>query len=166
MKTRHFPQSLVRLTTSVLLAALAVPALAQYVWLDEKGVKQYSDMPPPPSVPTNRILKQPGGSATSNQPSNVETQSPNAAPTLAEQNAAFKKRQQEAADKEKKAAEQSKLAADRTKNCNRTRDYLRSLESGERIAHTDSRGERIFLTDEQRAAEMRDARQVLADCNK
>lgn len=170
MKTRYIPQRLVRLAACALLAALAAPALAQYVWLDEKGVKQYSDMPPPASVPTNRILKQPGGSATRNQPGKVETQSPTAAPTaaptLAEQNAAFKKRQQEAADKEKKAAEQSKLAADRAKNCNRTRDYLRSLESGERIAHTDSHGERIFLTDEQRTAEIHDARRVLADCNK
>lgn len=166
MKTRHTAQSLVRLASCVLLAALAAPAIAQYIWLDEKGVKQYSDMPPPPSVPTGRILKQPGVSATSNQAGNVETQAPTATPTLAEQNAAFKKRQQEAADKEKKAAEQSKLAADRAKNCNRTRDYLRSLESGERIAHSDSSGERIFLTDEQRAAEIRDARQVLADCNK
>ena len=92
MKTRYIPQRLVRLAACALLAALAAPALAQYVWLDEKGVKQYSDMPPPASVPTNRILKQPGGSATRNQPGKVETQSPTAAPTaaptLAEQNAA------------------------------------------------------------------------------
>jgi hypothetical protein len=166
MKTRHVTQSLFRLAACVLLAALATPAIAQYIWLDEKGVKQYSDMPPPPSVPTSRILKQPGSSTTPNQPGNVETPSPSATPTLAEQNAAFKKRQQDAADKEKKAAEQSKLAAARAKNCDRTRDYLRSLESGERIAHSDSKGERIFLTDEQRATELRDARQVLADCNK
>ena len=33
---------------------------AQHVWVDEKGVKQYSDMAPPTSVPTNRILKSPG----------------------------------------------------------------------------------------------------------
>jgi hypothetical protein len=32
---------------------------AQYIWLDEKGGKLYSDTPPPPSVPKNRILKEP-----------------------------------------------------------------------------------------------------------
>ena len=33
---------------------------AQYVWLNDKGVKQYSDMPPPAAVPNQRILKSPG----------------------------------------------------------------------------------------------------------
>ena len=32
-------------------------ALAQYVWVDDKGNKQYSDTAPPASVPKNRILK-------------------------------------------------------------------------------------------------------------
>jgi hypothetical protein len=91
---------------------------------------------------------------------------PKTTPTVAEQNAAFKKRQQEAAENEKKDAEKARLAAEKAKNCDRTRDYLRLLESGERIARTDKAGERSFLTDEQRAIEMRHARESLANCNK
>lgn len=168
MTTRSGKPTIARLAACALLAAFAVPAIAQYVWLDEKGVKQYSDMPPPASVPDKRILKQPGTPAPANpsdQPDTADAVPPKTAPTLAEQNAAFRKRQQEAAEKEKKTAEHSRLAAEKAKNCDRARGYLRSLESGERIAHTDRNGERVFLSDEQRSAEMHDARQALANCN-
>jgi hypothetical protein len=162
MKPRLGNPAAARLVACVLAVICAAPATAQYVWLDEKGVKQYSDMPPPASVPAGRILKQPGSFGIAAPPASESA----AAPTLAERNADFKKRQQEAADKEKKAAEQARLAADKAKNCERTRDYMRTLESGERISYNDRNGEKSFLTDEQRAAEMRDARQTLADCNK
>ena len=36
-------------------------AIAQYVWLDEHGVKQFSDVAPPGNIPEKRILKQPHG---------------------------------------------------------------------------------------------------------
>ena len=49
-----------RLTVALALSLGASAALAQYIWLDSKGVKQYSDRPPPPSVPTSKILKAPG----------------------------------------------------------------------------------------------------------
>lgn len=171
MKTRQGTTAFVRFAACALLAALGTPAIAQYIWLDEKGVKQYSDMPPPASVPASRILKQPGAPLPASQQSRQEatdtvpsTGAP--APTLAEQNAAFKKRQQEAGEKEKRAAEQARLAAEKAKNCDRSREYLRSLESGERITRTDMAGERSFLTDEQRSAEIHDAREALANCNK
>lgn len=44
--------------------AIALPALAQYAWLDARGVRQFSDRPPPPSVPDHRILKAPGKPST------------------------------------------------------------------------------------------------------
>jgi hypothetical protein len=149
----------------------AVPALAQYVWLNEKGVKQYSDMAPPPSVPTSRILKQPSGNA----PPSVNSETPAPAQTepvvaqkspmtTEEKNADFRKRRAEQVEKEKKAAEQAKAAAEKTKNCQRAREYQNALASGGRIAHTDQNGERSFLTDEQRAQEMQDVNRVLQQC--
>ena len=153
----------------ILLLALATSAGAQYIWLNEKGSKQYSDMPPPPSVPSDRILKQPGSSHISSAPEQKEAENtapPKAAPTLAEQNAEFKKRRMEQAEKEKKAAEEAKQTADKAKNCDRARDYLRTLEAGGRITRTEKNGERAFLTDEQRAADIRDARRMLEECGK
>ncbi|GAB3551127.1 hypothetical protein GCM10027343_35020 [Noviherbaspirillum agri] len=162
MKNFHF-KHLATTTAVVIALALSGTAFAQYVWLDEKGVKQYSDMPPPASVPANRILKQRGVAAIPSHES--ETAAPAKADlTLAEKEAEFRKRRAEQAEKDKKVAEQSKYEADKAKHCERAREYNRALESGQRIARTDKNGERAFLTDEQRAQELRDSRRALEDC--
>lgn len=148
--------------TALLCMGFAGAAHAQYVWLDERGVKQFSDMPPPSSIPASRILKQPASGST-----------PAAAPaasdirpqmTTAEKNAEFRKRQTERAEKEKKAAEEAKIAAEKARGCERAQEYHRALESGERISRTDKNGERSFLSDEQRAKEVRESRRVLDEC--
>lgn len=160
MKRFHF-RHLVTATAALTVLSLTGAAFAQYAWVDDRGIKQYSDMPPPASVPTSRILKQPGGI--------VASQAATAAPakaelTTAEKDAEFRKRRAELAEKEKKTADQAKYAADKAKHCDRAREYNRVLESGERMARTDKNGERSFLTDEQRAQELRDTRRVLEDC--
>ncbi len=148
---------------------------AQYVWVDEKGTRQYSDMPPPASIPLKRILKQPGSpsptlSAMPAEP--VAAEAPPAAPaakenlplTTAEKNADFQRRKAEQAEKEKKAAEEAQRAADKAKHCEQARAYQRALQSGERLARTDKNGERYFLNDEQRATETREAQRLLDAC--
>lgn len=157
------------LAISLTLPALLLPpaALAQYIWLDEKGTKQFSDMPPPPSVPRSRILKQPGGAppAAPQEAGEDKPAAPaKAEPTMAEKNADFRKRRTEQAEKEKKAAEEATRTAENAKNCERAREYQRSLESGERIFRTDKNGERAYLSDEQRAQETRDNRRIIAEC--
>jgi hypothetical protein len=164
-----------RIVAVLALSSLATAAMAQYVWLDEKGVKQYSDMPPPVSVPKSRILKGAGSMSqppartepapASGQNDNAGADTSKTAPTTtAEKNADFLKRRAEQAEKEKKDAQQAKLAADNAKNCERVRDYNRALESGERIARRDKNGERAFLSDEERAQEVRDSKRILAEC--
>lgn len=156
--------------SAAVFAALLLPvsAFAQYVWIDDRGVKQYSDMPPPPSVPANRILKHPG--ARPAQPAAAEnsgtpaTSAAKADLTTAERNTEFRKRKLEQAEKDKKAADEAQMATDKAKNCERAKDYQRSLESGERISRTDRNGERSFLTDEQRARELHETRRMLDDC--
>ncbi|GIZ51217.1 DUF4124 domain-containing protein [Noviherbaspirillum aridicola] len=158
------------LPSLLVLAALlsfghAGSALAQYAWIDDRGVKQYSDRPPPASVPKARILRQPGGVAAAeggSPPAPAATAA--AAPTIAEKNAEFRKRQAEKAEKEKKSADEAKVAADRRQNCERAADYQRTLESGVRIGTTGKDGERGFLSDEQRARELQETRRVLAGC--
>ena len=164
---------------------LATAACAQYVWLNENGVKQYSDMPPPSSVPNNRILKQPGRTSNSVPQATASpaetgtegarvptgTDSPSAsnkekAPmTTVEKNADFRKRKIEQAEKEKKAADEAKRAADKAQSCDRARAYQRALDSGQRMANTDKNGERDYLSDEQRAQEAEATRRILNDCN-
>lgn len=155
---------------TLLTLSLTNTALAQYVWIDDKGVKQYSDMPPPPSVPSGRILRQPPGGASSYTPPSTPTATAEtAAPgrtemTTEEKNAEFRKRRAEQAEKEKKAAEEARFKADKAKHCARAREYQRALESGTRISRTDKNGERAFMSDEQRAQETRDTKRALEDC--
>jgi hypothetical protein len=154
-------------------------ASAQYIWLNEKGVKQYSDLPPSASVPQNRILKQPGGasatpsisgqSAASSEPSPADEKESvsekNRQPlSTAEKNAEFQKRRMEQQEKEKKAAEEKQRAAEKARNCERAQAYQRSLESGERLARTDKNGERYYLNDQQRSQEQQENRRVLDTC--
>lgn len=135
-------------------------ACAQYVWIDEKGIKQYSDQPPPASVPQSRILKTSGTNGTSQ----VVSDNASHAPSLADKNADFLKRRTEQAEKEKKASEDAKLASAKAQNCERARDYQRTLDSGQRIATLDKNGERTYMTDEQRARESRETQRVLSEC--
>lgn len=161
--------------TAVVLLGLATSALAQFIWLDEKGVKQYSDMPPPASVPSKRILKTPGQTlqrgAASQEAGNDTTDgaadvsaTPAAPPTVAEQEAAYQKRKAELAEKNKKAAQEAKQASDKAVNCARARANQRTLDSGIRITQTDASGQRSFMNDDQRAKQAADNRAALNDC--
>lgn len=163
-------------------AACCTLAWGQYVWIDEKGVKQYSDKPPPPSIPTSKIIK-PARSVTlqaastpSPTPSAAAADAPaptagtvpqsstKAAPTIAERNAEFNKRRAEQAVKDRKAGDQQKLAQEKAANCERAASYKRSLESGTRMSRIDKNGEQTFISDEQRAKELAETTKRLAEC--
>src|SRR6476646_6885255 len=86
---------------------------AQYVWVDEKGIKQFSDRSPPSNIPAKNILKSPRGHG-------VETTdaaaTPAAAPapsstSVADREADYKKRQLAKAETDKKAANEAANAA-------------------------------------------------------
>lgn len=164
------------------IAALALgstaAAHAQYVWLDHRGVKQFSDVPPPASVPQSRILKapgvmvrttsEPGAAPTADVESSTNagsaTVDDKAPPSLAEKNAEFQKRRAERAEQERAARDQATAAAAKAKHCEQARNYQRVLASGERIARMDQSGERSFISDEERARELREVRQAISDC--
>ncbi len=146
-----------QLAACLALSALSCLAWGQYVWTDDKGVKQFSDMPPPASVPQSRILKQPSGRMpAAAAPASAEAEAgraPKAPLTTAESNADFMKRRAEQAEKDKKAAAEAQAARDKASNCEKARSYQRALDSGLRIARTDKNGEREFMSDEQRSRE-------------
>ena len=62
------PAALLRRAVAAALLFAAGQAQAQFVWVDPKGVRHYSDQPPPPGTPPARILKAPGMPAISVQP--------------------------------------------------------------------------------------------------
>jgi hypothetical protein len=73
-----------------------------------------------------------------------------------------------AAEEEKAAkmkAEEERNAARRAENCRNARNHLAALDSGQRIARMNDKGEREVLDDAARAQEAQRAREVIAsDC--
>lgn len=163
MNYLHFRRA-IAITAALITFGLGADAAAQYVWTDEKGIKQYSDLPPPSSIPANRIIKQPDGPVTSPIVDNRATTPTKNEMTIAEKNAEFRKRRIEQAEKDKKAEEERKLSAEKAKNCERAREYNRTLESGVRMSRVNKNGERTFLSDEQRIKELNEAKSMLKDC--
>lgn len=159
-----------RLLAATALMAFASLAQAQYKWIDEKGLMQFSDRAPPPSVPQKNILKAPFGMPSA---ANISAGQPAAAPaseeskkapSVAERNADFRKRAKDKEELEQKeqAAEASKAA--KAESCDRARNYKQEIDSGVRIGTHDKNGERGFMSDEQRAAEAQRTDKVLAAC--
>lgn len=163
-----------RLLAGALLLAAAPLTLAQYVWIDDKGVKQLSDRPPPPNVPDKRILKAPGkplfnpnaAPEAEGPPPAADSAEPAAKrpPTLAERNADFNKRKAEAAAAEKKAGEEARRQASAAANCDAARKNQLAVDQGIRISTFDKNGERGVMSDEQREDLRKKSQKVLADC--
>jgi hypothetical protein len=152
----------------------AATAHAQYMWIDDKGLKQFSDRPPPPSVPAKRILTAPGRALlidapeASAEPAASADASASAAakapPTTAERNADFNKRKLEQADQARKAGEEARRKSELAANCEANRQHLALLESGARIATVETNGEPGFLSDEARAQQLNATRRALGNC--
>ncbi|MYM39179.1 DUF4124 domain-containing protein [Pseudoduganella sp. CY13W] len=141
-------------------------AHAQYLWIDEKGVKQLSDRPPPPSVPDKRILKAPGKASFNPDAAPMEEPAAPArsGPTLAERNADYNRRQSEAAQAAGKAADEARQRAETAANCDITKKNQQAISDGIRIANYDKNGERYFLSDAEKAEQEKNNRKVLAGC--
>lgn len=158
-----------------LLLAASAPALAQYIWVDAKGVKQLSDRAPPPGTPANRILKAPGKplfnpnapgeTAEQATPSDAEADSkPKGPPSLAERNADYARRQKLAAEASQKAADEARRKRDEAANCANARSNQQALDQGIRMTTYNDQGERVYMDDAQRAESARRNQQVLANC--
>jgi hypothetical protein len=164
-------------------------ALAQYVWINENGVKHYSDKPPPSGTNKNKIIKglqaQPitskaasssnntDGNATPNVNSNVNQDPNKPAETprqlmqkkIAAQEEEFAKYKKSRDEEEKKEQEEREQKLEKEKNCNRALSYKQSLEMAGSISIVNKKGEREFLSDENRKKELEDAQKVLKECN-
>lgn len=174
--TRHWRRAC--LTGALML--LAQLAHAQYSWIDDKGTRVFSDRPPPPGTPAARILQMPRSAAPAvaagdagKAPSSAagSTAAPAAAaaaapkpPTLAEQETAYRERQVKREEDARKAKESAEQKAALDERCASARQEERLVTSGTRMSAVDAKGERYFLSDEERAKRLQAARRALADC--
>ena len=164
-----------RLLAGGALLLLAQLAHAQYSWIDDKGTRVFSDRPPPPNTPASRILKAPRPSAQALVPLDAK---PGAAPSpgpasaaatpkptsLAEQDAAFRQRQAKREEEAKNVQEEERKKQDNAERCTAARQESLQLSSGMRIAQVNDKGERYYITDEDRARRQEAAQRVLREC--
>jgi hypothetical protein len=155
-----------RLLVCGLVLAAALPAHAQWKWKDARGQVHVSDTPPPHDVPDKDIVQRPTqrrAPVASTAASTPASAAPTRPPTDPELEA--RKARAEAEQKAKAKADDDKVAAMRAENCQRARQHMATLQSGQRLARMNAQGEREVLDDKARAEEMASARRVIdADC--
>jgi len=159
------PSTLLRtFAASVLLLGSSL-AHAQYSWIGENGVRQFSDRPPPPSTPPSKILKAPGRVA----PPLLDTPAPapaapKAAPRWTEREADYRARAKKRTEQDKKETQQAERQRDIEQRCEWARNARAQVESGIRIGNADPQGERRYASDEERAAQLARANKILSEC--
>lgn len=156
-------------------------AMAQWQWLDKDGRKVFSDRPPPQDIAQDKILKQPRfvpAARTAPADATEEPGTAAAAPATAKPASApvasgkdkeleKKKAQVEAEEAAQKKAQEAKQAAARADNCKRAQQAKAGLESGTPMKHTNAQGERVFLDEAGRNAEIKRVQGIIdTDCKR
>lgn len=171
----------------------ALGAAAQWQWIDKDGRKVFSDRPPPQDIPEKNMLKQPGfggprvttpaapaaaapAAATPAPAGATAAAAPGAAaaPAAAASAATGKdkelekrKAEAEAAEAAKKKAEDEKVAKAKAENCTQARNAKAMFETGAPVRQTNAQGERIFMEQAQRDAEVKRINAIIAsDCKR
>lgn len=130
-----------------------------YRWIDKDGKTRYGDFPPAGVKATPMKLPS-GGAAPAPAPAGKDakgTQKPPVDPAQA-----FNERRQKEKEAADKAEKERADAETRKKNCERSQGYLRALESGQRIGSMDAKGERSFLDDAGRKAQVEETQAEVA----
>lgn len=170
MKHSH-PPLVWRSLLAVTALALSSGAWAQWQWKDASGRRIFSDTPPPVSVPDRDILQRPKGAAPAAQAPATAAAGPAATPAkatpAADASLEQRKQQLEKAEADKRKAEEKaaeeKAAKVRAVNCENARKNKATIESGVRVTVTNTRGEAEYLDEAARAAQLRQANDLIRD---
>jgi hypothetical protein len=149
-----------RLALGALLLVAATAQAQVYRWVDSSGRVQYSDRKPTNAKDAQEVR---------NTVSSVGTQATAASgggKSAAELEKDFQKRRLDQADAQQKQQQAAADQKQKSQNCQSARENLAALKSGQRIARFTQTGEKIYLDDSGRAAEIeRNQQLVQANCN-
>ena len=139
-----------------MLAAVAAQAQV-YKCLDANGVTVYRQDPCPPSMKRETMSKPSIAPAPAAAPAAAagkagKGEAKKGPLTPAEQEQAFRQRQQDAAKAAKEADEKANQAKLKEQNCNNARQRLATFSMGGRISKVDANGERYYVDDAEIAA--------------
>jgi hypothetical protein len=139
---------------------VVLPAWADlYKWTDESGKVHYSDQPPPGEVTNAESLKL----KSTTPPVDTTATGTNASAkpkTAAEQEMECRKRRVEAAEAEAKAQKEAQAAEEKKRNCERATAQVALLGRGGRITRPGPNGEQTYMSDEEIAKEIVNARKT------
>ena len=139
---------------AMLLTGVAAGQILECV--DAKGKKEYAQTCPPGTVKETKLTK--GGTGASSAGASTAP----ATKSLSERDADFRKRNLERQEAEAKSAKDQADAKDAERNCSDAMVQLKSLQEGQRIGRIDpSTGERAFLEDKDRPAEIANAQKAV-----
>lgn len=144
--------NLVNILAAVLLMLFASHASAICKWKDANGRVQYADAPPPGVQCEGTIKAQPPISGAA--PANTKA----APPSYQEKEMEFRKRrveQEEAAKKAEKEKQQDDL---KRQNCQAAKNQVMGLSRGGRVSRYDANGQLYYLSDNDIARELAEAR--------
>lgn len=153
------------------LLLLSLPSQAQWKWRDKDGRVTVSDRPPPREVADKDILGRPAAAGRAALVTVSAASAASAALAVAdgkgpldrEVDARRRTAEQEQAAKAK--ADEARVATQRAENCQRARAQINTLESGQRLARVNGKGEREVLDDKGRADELAQTREAAtANC--
>jgi hypothetical protein len=140
---------------AILLATATVCAQV-YRWVDKDGKVNYTDTPPPKDVKdaAKKIDARPASSTSDGV---------DRAKATVKNNKEADKRKESAAEAAKKADDEAKLAANHAERCKDAKRNLANFESGRPLNTNDEKGERTFMGDEERKANIKKSQDVIAE---
>lgn len=170
MKTSNPLVRTALLAVALVIGCGAASAQGIWKWRDKDGRVQISDRPPPNEVPDKDILQRPNSArmpVAAQAASDAASEAPAArVDTTLEAKKKKAQAEQLAAEKTAKDADAAKREQTKAENCQRARNHMQGLESGLRLSRTNEQGQREFLDDSARAAEVARTRETIAaNCN-
>jgi Domain of unknown function (DUF4124) len=143
----------------VLLMLFSVSAHAElHKWVDAAGNVHYSDTAPPAGAAEQQVhIPQAPAGPTSEVP---------ASKSIFERDADLEKALKARKEADQKAAQEQKAAETKRKNCENSRDSLRSLKDAPRIATYDANGNRVIMDDATRQQKIEETQKAVSQfCN-
>lgn len=156
----RYPTPRALLLGAMLLASTV--AHAQYAWIDPKGVRQFSDQPPPPGTPAANILKTPRGvPVPADAPPAAAAKPASPTPSWTDREADYRKRMAKAQETEQKTATESGKADAKRANCAAAARNKETIESGRRLRTEQN----AVMTEEEKARDLAQYAKTLKDCS-
>ncbi len=140
--------------------ATATVAAQVFKWIDKDGKVNFSDTPPPAEAvkgETKKLTVLPAATTPPPAPA------PAKGKAAVDQAKDAEKKKIELADKAKKDEVAEQNAKQNEERCKEAKRYLSTLDSGTPIRQSNDAGERVFMSDEQRASETARAKAAVSE---